>query len=426
MICSKCGNQIEEGTKFCTKCGAPVEEMAAAEVTAPVEETVKEEPVVEAAPVEEPVVEAAPAKEAAPAVPENEVYTAKAVPDEPKNKKSAAPIIVIIAAAILLLVAGFGAFWFTRPIQKINRAISADDTATVAANFTKLTKDADIESVQEKMLEKCEALCDQYYDEEIDYDTVMDTYELLEDDVLADNKDFAKLVEKVDAMKDSRDSWDKAEKAFADEDYETALENYEKVINDDSNYKKAQDQITACQELMTPDIVGEWEIELNMAKIILDSTGYDGDFDTSIPFPVTLVFEFDDDGTGMYYIDTDNLVDKVTPFMDMFIDVLLQQTIEESGMTEEELNEMCEDFYGMSLKEYVMEFADYDSLFDEFDSMYEYFDYEVDGKNVTVDSWDGGHDEFHFDKGQLVFDTDDDEIFGELDIELPLRLDKRD
>lgn len=203
MICSKCGNQIEEGTKFCTKCGTPVEEVAAAEVTAPVEETVKEEPAVEAAPAEEPVVEAAPAKEAAPAVPENEVYTAKAVPDEPKNKKSAAPIIVIIAAAILLLVAGFGAFWFTRPIQKINRAISADDTATVAANFTKLTKDADIESVQEKMLEKCEALCDQYYDEEIDYDTVMDTYELLEDDVLADSKDFAKLVEKVDAMKDS-------------------------------------------------------------------------------------------------------------------------------------------------------------------------------------------------------------------------------
>lgn len=52
MFCTKCGNDVKDGSAFCTSCGAPINQ-------APVEEA----PVVEAAPVvndvNEPVVEAA-------------------------------------------------------------------------------------------------------------------------------------------------------------------------------------------------------------------------------------------------------------------------------------------------------------------------------------------------------------------------------
>lgn len=51
MVCSKCGNQIMEGTKFCTKCGAPVEEAPAAPIyQAPAEPVYQAAPAYEAAP----------------------------------------------------------------------------------------------------------------------------------------------------------------------------------------------------------------------------------------------------------------------------------------------------------------------------------------------------------------------------------------
>ena len=75
MFCTKCGNQLKEGSKFCTKCGAPVK------MPEPV-------PVAEAQP--EPVAEPQP----------KTVGEAQPAPEKAKNSRGISLIFGIIAAAL--------------------------------------------------------------------------------------------------------------------------------------------------------------------------------------------------------------------------------------------------------------------------------------------------------------------------------------
>ena len=124
MFCSKCGNQIADGSAFCPSCGnqlnvtpvAPVEPAApVVEAAAPVVEPAA--PVVEpAAPVVEPAAPAVepvapvepvmPAQPAQPAEPVAPFAAAPVMPAQPeanRPKKSKAPLIIGIVAAVLVV-----------------------------------------------------------------------------------------------------------------------------------------------------------------------------------------------------------------------------------------------------------------------------------------------------------------------------------
>ena len=83
MFCTNCGKQIPEGSRFCTNCGAKLNIPEAPEKAAP-EQPAFTPP---AAPVY-----TAPEAPAAPAAPEQPVYTAPAAPEQPAFTPPAAPV----------------------------------------------------------------------------------------------------------------------------------------------------------------------------------------------------------------------------------------------------------------------------------------------------------------------------------------------
>ncbi len=118
MFCTKCGNELPEGAKFCTACGAALETPAA------IQEDVVPAPVAE--PVEEQYI---PAQEL-PAQPELELNTQGQV----QQKKSKTPLwiaIGVVAAALIALIAfNFSTIlsWFgvqPEPKVQLNKAIQS-------------------------------------------------------------------------------------------------------------------------------------------------------------------------------------------------------------------------------------------------------------------------------------------------------------
>ncbi len=164
MICNKCGNEVNEGAKFCRNCGAPVERPATEKPSAPIETSVIQESAAPAESVanqesEEPVVnqepsatveadkeESAVSKEesaakataaepqvSAPAQPEPLSASSEApakigpaAPEAKKKGKKLVVIIVILVVAVVAAAAGIGFFLFTgSPEYKYDKALKS-------------------------------------------------------------------------------------------------------------------------------------------------------------------------------------------------------------------------------------------------------------------------------------------------------------
>ena len=105
MFCTKCGNQVPDGAKFCGVCGNALASAQEPVITPPVEEPVFEAPVQEPvyeAPVQEPVYEA-PVQAYEP--PAEEPAFALSTPATPKKKGKGKLVLGIIAAVLAVAVA---------------------------------------------------------------------------------------------------------------------------------------------------------------------------------------------------------------------------------------------------------------------------------------------------------------------------------
>ena len=71
----------------------------------------------------------------------------------------------------------------------------------------------------------------------------------------------------VDKIEASRDSFEKAEAAFEDEDYAKAISMYEQVIKDDPHYEEAQNKLTECREAYK-------EIKIDEAEVYASKNDY--------------------------------------------------------------------------------------------------------------------------------------------------------
>ncbi len=473
MFCSTCGNQIEDGAKFCSKCGtpvAPVEQPAETPVEQPAETPV-EQPV--QATVETPaetqftsVDQPAPAEPVASPMMEQQVdmATAQDAAQQPQQaygqapqqefvqpqmqpqaygqapqpvynqapaaapKKSKAPLIIalVVLAVLILGGVGFGIYWINKPINKVNKAIEVKDYREVSTLYSEL-KAEEMTQVQDQMLLVCKNLYDDYLAERVDYDTVMSTYTALEAGVLNDSSEYYEVRVKLNNLKDSRDAWADANSAFDKGDYEAALDLYNKVISADANYKAAQDKVAECEALIVPDVVGEWEITIEVANMVAEEMGmYEGLDNLSLP--MTLVYSFDEDGTGLLYVDVDALEPKLRTFYEDIFDVIVEQELEGTGLSYADMDKLCKEYYGMSFKEYYMMSFDAADFMDEFADCTETLTYEIDGQTVvaTLDN-SFKSDTLEYVDGTLVLQetAGDIEIFEQFGCDLPLVFTRR-
>lgn len=166
-----------------------------------------------------------------------------------KKKKGKAGVIVLIIILVLLLAGGgVLAFMFlNRPIGKINKALEAGDIKTVVELYGNLSNDKDKAEVSEKLLSYAEEARDGYLNEDIGYEEALDTLSLLSGARLETNHEIDAILELVNRIYFSRESYVAAEAYRANGEYAMALENYDDVIADDTlYYDKAQ---TAMEEV---------------------------------------------------------------------------------------------------------------------------------------------------------------------------------
>lgn len=477
MICVNCGKEVRDGAKFCTFCGTPIAAPAPEAESAPITESAPEPvpvtesaaesaPVTESAPEPAPVTESAPVTEPTPApapvqsapaptpAPVQPAPIPTPIPVQPapmpaqpvgmvppaaggQKKKSHAGLIVLIIVIIvlILLLAGGGllAFLFlNRPIHKINKALEAGDMERVVELYGDLSGDEDKEAVSEELLSYAKKVRDDYLKEKngMDYATAIEILNMLAGASLETDDEIEDIRTLVNDINESREAFAAAEAYRADGDYEAALEEYAKVISDDTSYyDKAQEAIEETEQELQDAIaeagkalVGTWELKCDMADIMHDELGSDfEDFESSLE--MTILIDFNEDGTFKLYVDESSFVESFNGWLDDFIaygvEVLYEMFEEDNGMSREEVDGYIMDSFGMSMEELMREmFAselDVDLLVSEM---------------KTTGTYETRYDRLYLIEKYDVLDEDEYNIFSvsgnKLTLELPEGADEED
>ncbi len=299
MFCTKCGKEINAGSKFCGFCGTPAASAAVPAPAAPVMPAAEAVPMPEqpAAPVapEAPVMPAAVSmpEQPAPAAAEAPVMPAAATPvyspmqgvpggpvpqpmspippetgkkakkvkkEKGEKKKGKAGLVIFLIILLVLIAAGCAVFflWMNRPAKKIASAFAEGDVQTAISLYDKVKSEKDMENIAAQARDYAKQLYEDYLNETdgADYDTVSDTLEDLYDTILEDDDDLADMIDEINRIEESREAFEAAEAYKLNGDFEAAMAEYAKVIaEDEANYELAQAGIAEVVELIRGDAV---------------------------------------------------------------------------------------------------------------------------------------------------------------------------
>lgn len=104
-------------------------------------------------------------------------------------------------------------------------------------------------------------------------------------------------------------------------------------------------------------LVGTWALDCDLADAMSDELGSDyADFNA--PLKLTLLFDFNEDGTYKMYIEESSFVESFNSWVDAFLDYSVEMTydiFEAQGMSREETDEVVMQNFGMSVEEYMRE-----------------------------------------------------------------------
>lgn len=330
MFCTTCGKEISDNSVFCGFCGTPV-----------------------AAPMPAPVVGAVPPVTFAGA-------------GGTKKKGKVGLVILIVILVLLLAGGGVSAFLFlNNSAKKIDKALEEKDIDTAVELYGDLSRDKDKEEVSEKLLAYAEQIRDDYLNEKkgMDYEAAMETLNLLADASLETDDEIEAIRTFINRIYDSRESYAAAEAYRANGEYEKALEAYANVIEEDARYyenaRAAMEETQQEQENALAEegkaLIGTWAIDFDMADALAEELGGDyADFHSS--FEMTLLFDFNADGTFKMYVDEGPFTTNFNNWLDAFIDYSMEMVYDEFesyGLSREEVDADILENYGMSMQDYM-------------------------------------------------------------------------
>lgn len=335
---------------------------------------------------------------------------------EETPKKGKGLVVLLVIVIILALAAGgFAFYWFTRPIYKVNNAISANDYETAVQYYGKLA-DADKTIVAGQFVEHCNTVKTKYVEEDAQYDKTIDKLDVFEY-VLDDNDEYKSIVSSVKELKKSRDAWTEANEAFDTENYSKASSKFAEVINEDANYDEAQNMILECKSRM---VVGKWYAEADLSKALAKQIGIE---ESKIDFTLCISYTFKEDGTAVLATETDNMKAQMDKLMDTVIDETISAYCESYGISTEDMNALFMEAYGVSFNEYVRASMDTDSILAGLEQRSEYI-YVFDGNHLVLTQKDGTECtdilEYCEDGTLLLNSGESDNTYTDLGIELPL------
>lgn len=367
----------------------------ATNVSEVVSETITESNVIETPMVETSIFDSTTpvAPQSAPApqpIPVSVPVTQKAVTNttKPKKKGNAGLVVAIIVLLLILAAAGIAIFLFlTSPYNKIKKAVANNDIETVCKIYPDLKDAGQKEFVQNSMWNYAVSLEDQYKDEAIEYDVAMKDIEALNKVVLKGDKELKALIKDMDALEESRNAFADAEKAFKKGNYEEAYEKYSLVIEDDSNYKSAKKKMAECEEYMLPPITGVWKCDFDMGDALLEEMGAAGN-GYNISWPMTFTIEFNEDGTGMLYMDEDDFLNGMNSAIDDIVSIAYDMLEDELKLSRTEIDEMFASVGSATVEEMILaEIEDELGISSvDFSNLSSSFNYEFTEDEFTITS----------------------------------------
>lgn len=223
MFCPKCGKRLPNNAAFCNSCGRRFE-----------------------------------TSEKAQNRDENPTYDSK-----PEHKKGVKlRIVLLLISIILILIAGAGGYlfyqYYTSPEQVILRDL-ASGNYTEAVRIYNRNYDED-NMVSNDVLDTITKVLDENYNafvnNENPYSTVYNDIDSIAKMNIADLEDkISDIQAAIDALNDSRTAFETANQYMSDEKYREAIQEYQKVIADDSNYAAAQENLEMSTEAYRTSIL---------------------------------------------------------------------------------------------------------------------------------------------------------------------------
>lgn len=105
-------------------------------------------------------------------------------------------------------------------------------------------------------------------------------------------------------------------------------------------------------------LIGTWALDCDLADAMADELGSDyADFNA--PLKLTILFDFNEDGSYKMYIEEGSFTDSFSSWMDAFIDYsvdMMYDMFEDAyGLSKEDADDLVLESYGMSMEEYMRE-----------------------------------------------------------------------
>lgn len=190
--------------------------------------------------------------------------------DEKKNKKNkkekkgkkAKRILCAIVALILIIGVSGAVFYVKSPARQIVSLVKKGEYTSVQKLYDGEVKD---KFIQEMMLQKlvkrdCDSSVEKFKKNEVSYDEVnknIEAYKNFGDKKITEY--LSKESKALDELNTSMESYAKAEKLYESGKYAEALEKYALVVEDDDNYKDAQEKLSKCVKNYREEILNKTE-----------------------------------------------------------------------------------------------------------------------------------------------------------------------
>ena len=213
MFCKKCGRNLKNDTMFCPYCGEKQCEDKKDVITAEAPKKIKKE---------------------------RKKMSA--------GKKAAISIIAVLVV-LIITVAAIGIAYYMSNEQKIARALKNEDYQTALQIYNYNFYEGPSVFLERTIQDRLEKVKEDYVSGSLEYEVVkMEIATIEKMEILSLSSAVSSTKDYVFNLNTSRTAFSTAESMFANNDFVGAIENYKKVISDDSNYETAKTKLSSAVE----------------------------------------------------------------------------------------------------------------------------------------------------------------------------------
>lgn len=174
--------------------------------------------------------------------------------------------------------------------------------------------------------------------------------------------------------------------------------------------------LTACGKPLSEKIVGSWVTYIDVSEQMEVE-----DFETEVKLPILITFDEDGEITMEPYGDeAEEAIDQLEADMLEYMLDTFYASMEESGYTREQTDELYEAAYGVTVREYFESYIESVDLQSSFETSFtSEGEYEVDDENMIIEI-DGDEFEVELDGDTLTFvDAENEEEWEEVGFSIP-------